>query len=336
MFVAHPLGYVCRRSPVSLEIDGRLDKAEWAIADWTTDFVDIEGDIRPKPRFRTRAKMLWDDQYFYIGAELEEPHIWATLTEHDSVIFHDNDFEVFIDPDGDNHNYYEFEINALNTGWDLRLVMPYRDGGPALNEWEIPGLKTAVWIDGTLNNPSDIDRKWTVEIAMPWAVLDEFARHSGAPHEGEVWRVNFSRVEWEITHEPTGYAKVPNKPEDNWVWSPQGVINMHCPEHWGYVQFTHSNASNLACPTDPTHSARMNLISVYHAQKTYHKQHGKWAETLSKLQWFPVLLDVNLGIMEMETTAEGFIAKLWLLNDSPNRTYLWIKQDSQLGTSTLE
>ena len=66
------------------------------------DFQDIEGDKKPRPRFRTRAKMLWDDQFFYVAAELEEPHVWATLTKHDSVIFHDNDFEIFIDPDGDN------------------------------------------------------------------------------------------------------------------------------------------------------------------------------------------------------------------------------------------
>lgn len=46
-------------------------------------------------------------------------------------------------------------MNALNTGWDLRLPKPYKDGGPALNEWEIHGLKTAVHIDGTLNDPSD-------------------------------------------------------------------------------------------------------------------------------------------------------------------------------------
>ena len=60
-------------------------------------FVDIQGATQPRPRFRTRAKMLWDDEYFYIAAELEEPHVWATLTEHDSVIFHDNDFEVFLE-----------------------------------------------------------------------------------------------------------------------------------------------------------------------------------------------------------------------------------------------
>ena len=85
-------------------------------------FVDIEGDARPRPRFATRMKMLWDDEFFYIAADMQEPDIWGTLTTRDSVIFQDNDFEVFIDPDGDTHEYYELEINALKTAWDLLLV----------------------------------------------------------------------------------------------------------------------------------------------------------------------------------------------------------------------
>ena len=152
-----PKGYVCYQAPAPLNIDGKLDENAWAAAPWTDDFVDIEGDRKPAPRYRTRAKMLWDNEYFYIGAELEEPHVWATLTQHDSVIFHDNDFEVFINPAGDNHNYAEFEINALNTGWDLLLTKPYKDGGLAINSWEIPGLKKAVHVDGTLNHAGDRD-----------------------------------------------------------------------------------------------------------------------------------------------------------------------------------
>src|SRR3954447_11867464 len=96
-----PRGYVCYRASGPLKIDGRLDDRPGRDAPWTDDFVDIEGDLKPRPRFRTRAKMLWDDTHFYVGAELQEPHVWATLTKHDAVIFHDNDFEVFIDPDGD-------------------------------------------------------------------------------------------------------------------------------------------------------------------------------------------------------------------------------------------
>src|SRR5882724_2997257 len=149
----HPNGYVCPRAIAPPKIDGRLDDPAWRTAPWTDFFLDIEGAAKPKPRFRTRAKMLWDDQYFYIAAELEEPRPWATLTAHDSVIFRDHDFEVFLDPDSDSHNYFEFEINALNTSWDLFLPKPYKDGGSADNSWDIPGLKTAVHISGRLNDP---------------------------------------------------------------------------------------------------------------------------------------------------------------------------------------
>ncbi|MBM3493906.1 MAG: hypothetical protein FJX72_06235 [Armatimonadetes bacterium] len=102
-----PRRYVCHRTPTPPIINGRLDQPVWQRAPWTEDFVDIEGGARRVPRFRTRAKLLWDDDCLYIGSELEEPHVWATLTEHDSVIFQDPDFEVFIDPDGDNHSYFE-------------------------------------------------------------------------------------------------------------------------------------------------------------------------------------------------------------------------------------
>jgi hypothetical protein len=145
----HPLGYVAYRSTSAVTIDGRLTEPAWQSADWTEPFVDIEGDVRPKPTHLTRAKMVWDDSHFYIGASLAEPHLWATLTEHDSVIFRDNDFEVFVDPNGDNHEYYELEINALGTTWDLLLPKPYKDDGKAVDGWEIAGMKSAVHLDGT-------------------------------------------------------------------------------------------------------------------------------------------------------------------------------------------
>lgn len=216
---------------------GRLEGSAWDLAEWTDDFVDIEGDAKPRPRLRTRVKMLWDHEFLYIGAEMEEPHVWATLTEHDSVIFHDNDFEVFIDPDGDALRYFEFEINALNTGWDLYLEKPYRDGGSADNSWEMPGYKSAVHVSGTLNDPSDIDFGWSVTLALPWSAFAEKGGMPCPPNPGDVWRINFSRVEWQVDVVEGRYVKVPNTKEDNWVWSPQGVVDMHQPEQWGYVEF---------------------------------------------------------------------------------------------------
>jgi len=235
-FAEEPRKYTCARTSSPIQIDGKLEDAAWARAPWTGAFVDIQGGAAPAPRFRTRAKMLWDDDFLYVAAELEEPHIWATLTAHDSVIFRDNDFEVFLNPTGDTRNYFEFEINALNTGWDLFLNKPYREGGKADNSWEIPGLRTAVSIDGTLNDPRDTDRRWTVELAFPWIAFQPRSG-KGRPSPGDEWRINFSRVEWQIKIVDGKYEKIPKTPEDNWVWSPQGVINMHVPEKWGYVTF---------------------------------------------------------------------------------------------------
>ena len=223
-----PLQYICVRAEAPIEIDGRLDESAWAAAPWTPDFVDIEGEIRTRPRFRTRVKMLWDDEYLYIGADMVEPHLWGTLTERDSVIYYDHDFEVFLDPDGDTRDYMELEINALGTEWDLRLVRPYRDGGPAIDEWDFVGLKSAVHLDGTLNDPSDIDRGWSMEIAIPWDSVREYAARPTPPLHGDAWRINFSRVEWRLTVVDGKYEKVVDEatgeplPEDNWVWSPQG------------------------------------------------------------------------------------------------------------------
>ncbi|MCB9846283.1 MAG: carbohydrate-binding family 9-like protein [Phycisphaeraceae bacterium] len=230
--------YVCRRAPFPpAELDGRLDKAFWAGAVWTDDFVDIEGELRPRPRWRTRVKMLWDDSCFYFGCEMEEPHLWATLTERESVIFHDNDFEIFLNPTCDRLNYYEFEMNALNTVWDLFLARPYRDGGQADNGWDIGGLRTAVHLDGTLNDPSDVDRGWSVEVAIPFAAFDRHSDGARPPRPGEVWKVNFSRVEWDLRVEDGRYVKIPGRPEHNWVWSPMGLVDMHLPERWGEVEF---------------------------------------------------------------------------------------------------
>lgn len=280
---ARPRGYVCYRAPAPLVLDGKLDDAAWRVAPWSEDFTDIEGDRRPAPRLRTRVKMLWDDQCLYIGAELEEPHVWATLTRHDSVIFHDNDFEVFLDPDGDSHLYAELELNALNTTWDLLLPIPYKDGGQALDAWEIIGLRTAVHVDGTLNDPRDRDRGWSVEIAWPWQGLKELTHAPVPPRDGDRWRINFSRVEWDTDVIEGKYRKIAGRPEHNWAWSPQGVIDMHRPERWGCLQFSTAPPGSVTYRPDPAQQARDVLHQVYYAQRAYREKHGSWAPSLAAL-----------------------------------------------------
>ncbi len=322
-----PKGYVCGRASSPIVIDGKLDDKDWADASWTDEFVDIEGDKKPKPRFKTRAKMLWDDNYFYIAAQMDEPHVWGTLTKHDSVIFHDPDFEVFIDPDGDNHQYYEFEMNALNTGWDLRLPKAYKDGGPALNEWEIPGLKTGVHIEGTINDPTDTDKGWSIEIAFPWKALAEFTKVKSPPGDGDQWRVNFSRVEWQINRANGKYQKVPNTKEDNWVWSPQGVVDMHRPETWGYVQFTQGKASETSFKPDLAWPAKDWLHAAYYAQRAHIGKTKSFAKTLEELG-FP--LKEGLSDPKILVSEKGFEVEVTITPKTADPQTWRIEGDSRL------
>ncbi len=329
-----PRGYVCQRTPEPIEIDGALEEA-WDRAAWTEPFVDIEGSLKPLPYLNTRAKMLWDDDYFYVAAFLEQPHVWATLRKRDSVIYHDDDFEVFIDPNGDTHEYHELEVNALGTEWDLLLLKPYRDGAPAVDAWDIQGLQTGVAIHGTLNDPGDRDEGWSIEIAFPWDVLEECAHRPVPPDDGDLWRVNFSRVEWRKDVIGDAYVKAKDPatgrafPEHNWVWSPQGLIAMHYPEMWGYVEFRATDPPETASPEttpspmDPSAASPSAMASpatalapsppeqdhyafclrqVYYKQKNHHARHGVYATRLEDLtaeapaipNWERLLADLTL------------------------------------------
>ncbi len=323
-----PQLYVCYRALEPIAVDGRLTESSWQKAEETNPFVDIQGDLKPSPRFATRAKMLWDSTYFYIGAELEEPDVWGTLTERDAVIYHDNDFEVFIDPDGDTHEYYELELNALNTVWDLFLVKPYRDGGPAVNAWDIQGLKTAVAVRGTLNTPGDRDSGWSVEIAIPWKVLAECAHRPSPPNDGDQWRINFSRVEWQTDVNDGKYVKRPG-PEDNWVWSPQGLIAMHYPEMWGIVQFSTlaAGAGTADYEYDHLDGARWALRIIYYAEHGFYRRHNTFStdyQAISNIAWLPNPPAGFSWPPRIEATAHQFRAETTRLSDS---SVVWITQD---------
>jgi Carbohydrate family 9 binding domain-like/WD domain, G-beta repeat len=329
-----PKGYVAYRAVgkrgEAIRIDGKLDEEAWKAAPWTDDFVDIQGEDRIKPRFRTRVKMLWDDNYLYIGAEMEEPHVQGTFTKRDSYIFHeDNDFEVFINPDGNNHNYAELEMNALNTVWDLRLKKPYRDKGRAEDAWDIPGLKTAVHVDGTINNPRDIDKGWSVEIAIPWEITKALNDKPGKPpRDGDHWRINFSRVQWRYDVVDAQYVRRKERREDNWVWSPQWAVDMHRPEMWGYVQFSTAQPGTAKFRPDPSGRARHVLQRIYAAQSAFHAKNKRYARDLTHLDLGGLRFDGLVGPPILETGNGGYRATVELRRPDGATPSWRIREDS--------
>jgi hypothetical protein len=261
--VAH---YTCYRTAQPLTIDGDLTKPAWQHAQRSPRFVDV---VTGRPaQLDTRAAALWDDDNLYIAFWLDEPDLQAQLTERDSLIFHENDIEVFIDG-GD--CYYEFELNALNTIYEVffiwkdaytrgsRFDVPefdlysgraisfggnfdrvgdhmWRGAHPrglrwAFTDWDFPGLQTAVRLDGTLNDSSDVDRGWTVELAFPWSGMTWLADgRSLPPSDGDTWALQFAR-----------YQKLNLQGRDvhtGWTWNRIGSMDNHAPQCFTQLHFS--------------------------------------------------------------------------------------------------
>ncbi|HEY0175043.1 MAG TPA: carbohydrate-binding family 9-like protein, partial [Pedobacter sp.] len=295
------------------KIDGKITEKLWENVPWTENFTDIQGDKVAAPYYNTRLKMMWDKDYLYIAAEIKDPDVWAYVKNHDEVVFQDNDFEIFIDPDNDTHQYFEIEVNAINTIWDLFMPKPYRNGTRGLSSWEALGMRSAVKVQGTLNKPNRKDQGWTVEMAVPFTALNASYRGKG-PVDGDLWRINFSRVQYGTTVADGKYVK--NKdadgkvlPELNWVWSPQGLINMHYPERFGYLKFSSAPTGTVQPAFELPYGEKQRnyLWLVYYKQKEYLQKQGKYAGSLQELG-VPAnfTLEGKANTLEMEATDHQF------------------------------
>jgi len=326
----YPRQYVAYHiSNEDIQLDGKLKDEVWDEVEFTGEFVDISTTI--KPQFNTQAKILWSDDFLYVGAVLQEPNIWANITStchcmnssQDQVIYHDNDFEIFIDPNGDTHFYKEYEMNALNATWDLILNKTYSDGGYE-NSSRVygiagfdmqPPLQSRVYVRGEVNNPHATNRYWSVEVALPLSklVINETDTPL-PPTNNSYWRINFSRVEWGVTVVGNQYYKTPScqscetpgaPVEDNWVWSPQGQVNMHAPETWGFLQFSGKNpyqsdikdGKNQDLVYNLEWPARRVAMVLYYAQHAYYDTEGNFSDDLDALNEYaepPILSSRNV------------------------------------------
>jgi hypothetical protein len=262
--------YTCYRASGPIHVDGLLEESSWIAAPRSTPFVDI---VTGDPAwFDTRVAILWDDLNLYFGFWAEETDVWASLTQRDSKIYEDNDLEIFID--GDKEAYYEFEMNALNTVyevfwiWKDTLVPGSRFHGKAewnpenqrilklsgvgghihprgerfgFLDWDFPGLKHAVHVDGILNSRNHTDKGWTAELAFPWEGFKALDPNRALPpRAGDIWRIDcsrfqqFSREGHRLDHSP------------GWTWNRHGHYDSHIPETFTFVHFSDETVLDAA------------------------------------------------------------------------------------------
>jgi hypothetical protein len=259
--------YTACHIETQITIDGNLKKQIWRNAGWSKRFVDM---VTGQPgMFNTQAALLWSDTHLYIAFEAEEPFLEALQTERDSIVFLENDLEVFIDG-GD--CYYELEVNAANAVYEVFFIwkdayvkggkfdipqfdvhhpQAYTFGGDydrsgatfwkgthprgirwAFTHFDLPGLETAVLVDGTLNDNTDIDRGWSLEIAIPWESLGLLAGdRSLPPKPGDVWSLFLGRFQKLMA----GGQEV--NPHPAMALNSHGIYDTHLPHKWSRIEF---------------------------------------------------------------------------------------------------
>ncbi len=212
--------YKCLRTSSPPQIDGLLSEPMWR---QTPRIYLWECIAAGRPQQRTTVRMRWDNNYLYVAARLYETDIRSELTGRDAAVYSEQCFEVFLQEGASPFQYWETDVSPLNTLFDSRI---FNDGEhfQVHNAYNPRDLATAVERHGTINEPYDSDRCWTVEMAIPFRAVPTATRQ--LPRSGECWRINLYRIHnWD---EPD---------EEISAWSPTGARNFHVPERFGWIQF---------------------------------------------------------------------------------------------------
>lgn len=192
--------FECRWAETAPQIDGTANEAVWQTAEEIDHFFLpwLKKEDRRPPKTATKARLLWDRDYLYFFATMQDGDLFADIRQHDGMTWHNDVFELFFKPAADKTGYYEFQVNAAGTVMDM--LIPQR--GPNLFEKNIKDgdfhIDAKVKLDGTLDNRKDRDRGWSVEGRIPW---NDFLRTGGRPQIDEVWKFALCRYDYDNTFE---------------------------------------------------------------------------------------------------------------------------------------
>ena len=187
--------YMCHRASSAIKIDGRLDDNAWGKAEVIDFVLPTTGK---EPVGKTQARIMWDDSYLYVAYRAYDKDIWSILRGRDSSTCREDCLECFIQPDPRAKPYYNFEINALGTIYDAYNIGRYSGGYDHHRwaAWNCGGLRVGIYIDGTINDPSDIDNCWQMELAIPFAELPTL--NGKRPKLGDVWKFLLARYDFSV------------------------------------------------------------------------------------------------------------------------------------------
>jgi uncharacterized repeat protein (TIGR03806 family) len=198
-FKAPPTEFECRWADAPIQVDGKADEPAWKKAQVIDRFyLPWLGKNARAAKTKTSARLLWDRDYLYFFAEMEDADLYADVKEPDGMTWFNDVFELFFKPADDKAGYYEFQVNALGTVMDM--FIPRRNSG-GYQRYIKDGdfhIEAKVVLKGTLNKWTDKDQGWSVEGRMPWT---DFMKTGGRPDLNEKWKFALCRYDYSVDFE---------------------------------------------------------------------------------------------------------------------------------------
>lgn len=170
-----------------ITIDGKLDELAWKQAKvGTLDyFFDV---VKPTDKQKSTFRMLWDEENLYLFYECEDQFLTARETIRDGAPYLDDCVEIFLIPVPDPINmHYGFEVNLYKISNDFIYMNDIYKGDFISGKGFNPEFEVAFTIDGTVNDNSDIDKGYTMEMAIPIKVFIGADKFSPVK-KGNRWR----------------------------------------------------------------------------------------------------------------------------------------------------
>ena len=157
------------RTSETILTDGKMEEASWQQTEAQTldNFYRVE---KPDDDQKTTFRMLWDDKNLYLFYDMEDKYLTVRETERDGAPYLDDCAEIFFItvPDSlDTHFGYELNLNKASN--DFIYFNDFYDRKNLAFKGFNPDFEVEISYNGTINNNSDIDVGWTIEMAIPIA-----------------------------------------------------------------------------------------------------------------------------------------------------------------------
>ncbi|MFA5042707.1 MAG: carbohydrate-binding family 9-like protein [Kiritimatiellia bacterium] len=216
--------YYCPFSETALTVDGELSEPVWAQARTISFFIPVSFKA---PVSKTEAKIAYDKNFLYVAFKAYDEDIWSLLTARDSATCNEDVLEIFFKTHPEKDPYFNFEINALSTVLDAYNLKRNAAGNYARwSQWNCAGLKMISKVKGTVNNWTDRDECWILEVAIPFASLPTLG--GNPPVKGDKWLFNLARYDYSI-YLPEGRELTAS--------APLSKLDFHRYEDWNALIF---------------------------------------------------------------------------------------------------